>query len=536
MGVRDWLVGKTLTPSGILIAALGFLLTRFTLTLAAGDDPVTFLLVGLGPLAVGLSVSIAGVALAVGAFPPKYVRTVALWTVLGTGAMGVLVALTLYGQPPTEMSMAAVSRETYLSNFLIGGYVGGMLTGVYAARNERRRRAERAQAKRLAVLNHLVRDTALNAITSIRGRLGTIRTGDEDQRASAVAVIEDRTAALADDVDEIRRLSRGASAGATRLERIDLVACLERAVPAVSEQFPEADVALQTGEEAAFVWATETVEDAVEMIVEDAVERHPDSAPTIELSVQRGGRVHRVQIADDGPALPAEQRSLLADDGDDASVDPTGGFGLQVAELLIESYRGDLSAAVTDAGTTITVELAAADTARTPAAVDVEGLLSRGVTADRLALVAGGSVLAGVSMGLAATVLTGAVPVIGALYGVADPLVGWVTHLFHSLVFGLFYAGLLTAVPVRFDRGHAGRIAVALIWGAGLWLVAAGVVMPVWLNLVGVSTTVPMLGAGSLVSHLLWGAVLGATYSVGREWLDARADDEPVLDGAATPP
>jgi signal transduction histidine kinase len=536
MGVRDRTVVQKLTPSGLLIAAIAFLLTRFTVTLAAGDDPVTFLLVGLGPLAVGLSVSIAGVALAVGAFPPTYVRTVALWTVLGTGSMGVLVALTLYGRPPAEMPMAAVSRETYLANFMIGGCVGGTLTGVYAARNERRRRAERAQAKRLAVLNHLVRDTALTAITAIRGRLATIRSGDEDARAAAVEVIEDRTATLADDVDEIRRLSRGAGAGATRLQRVDLVACLERSVAAVAEQFPEADLRLRAADGDAFVWATETVEDAFEMILEDAIERHPEAAPTVDLAVESAGGAHRVVIADDGPPLSAEQRSLLADESDDATVDPTGGFGLQVAALLVESYRGDLSATVTDAGTTITVELGAAEAGRTAATVDVEGLLSRGLTADRLALVAGCSLLAGLVMGLVADALTGAVPVIGALYGVADPLVGWVTHIFHSLVFGLFYAGLLAAARARLDRGHAGRIAVALVWASALWFFAAGIVMPIWLGLVGVTAPVPMLAPSALLTHLLWGAFLGTTYSLGREWLDARAEREAVPADAGTPP
>jgi hypothetical protein len=204
--------------------------------------------------------------------------------------------------------------------------------------------------------------------------------------------------------------------------------------------------------------------------------------------------------------------------------------------LLVESYRGDLSATVTDAGTTITVELGAAEAWRTAATVDVEGLLSRGLTADRLALVAGCSLLAGLVMGLVADALTGAVPVIGALYGVADPLVGWVTHIFHTLVFGLFYAGLLSAAPARVDRGHVGRIAVALVWASALWFFAAGIVMPIWLGLVGVTAPVPMLAPSALLTHLLWGALLGATYSLGRAWLAARAEGEAVPAGAGTPP
>lgn len=38
-------------------------------------------------------------------------------------------------------------------------------------------------------------------------------------------------------------------------------------------------------------------------------------------------------------------------------------------------------------------------------------------------------------------------PVIGALYGTESFLVGGLTHQFHSLVFGLIYAGILTVLP-----------------------------------------------------------------------------------------
>ncbi len=45
-------------------------------------------------------------------------------------------------------------------------------------------------------------------------------------------------------------------------------------------------------------------------------------------------------------------------------------------------------------------------------------------------------------------------------------------------------------------------------WGAVLWLVASGLVMPIWLNIVGIATPVPNLSPNSLLAHLLWGTVL----------------------------
>lgn len=522
---------RPLTLSGVVIAGVGFILTRFTVTFAASESLPSFLLVGLTPLVLGLSVAVVGVALAVGEFHPTYVRTVAGWTLAGTLGLGLLVALTVYGRTPEAgMTMATVRNEPYLSNVLIGGCVGGTLIGVYAARNERRRLVQRAQAKRLAVLNHLFRDATLNAITAIRGRLEVARGDDRAAADEALTDIDERAAALATDVEELRHLTRGSDEVATHLEPIDVVESVQSAVADVRERYPAAEIELTGTPDEQYVWASSTVEDAVSMLLESAVDRSEGGDTTVAVRVERvGGRV-RVHVTDRGPPLPAERRRHLAAATEAPVVDPTTEFELQVAELLVESYRGELTADVTDEGTTVTADLAVADTrsASTSAAT------TSGVTVDRLALVVGASLVAGFVMGVATDALAGAVPVIGTLYGVADPVVGWVTHQFHSLVFGLIYAGILTTAPRRLDAGHRGRIAGAVAWSALLWLVAAGVIMPIWLRLVGVPAMVPNLVGWSLFAHLLWGGVLGTVYSVGRERREARRAAEGT-DASAVP-
>lgn len=55
-------------------------------------------------------------------------------------------------------------------------------------------------------------------------------------------------------------------------------------------------------------------------------------------------------------------------------------------------------------------------------------------------------------------------------------------------------------------------------YGALLWFVAAGVVMPLWLRAVGIPAPVPNLGLPSLLNHLFWGVVFGGVYG----WLVGR--------------
>ncbi len=49
-------------------------------------------------------------------------------------------------------------------------------------------------------------------------------------------------------------------------------------------------------------------------------------------------------------------------------------------------------------------------------------------------------------------------------------------------------------------------------WGTVLWLVAAGVVMPIWLQVVGIPSPLPNLPRLGFLSHALWGVILGGTY------------------------
>lgn len=511
---------RDVTLSGLGVAGVGFVLTRFTVTLAAYDDPMTFYLAGLLPLVLGLLLAAFGVALVVGPFDRAFVRTTTVWCLVGAGAMLVLVVLTLLGSN-SGGGTGSVLSTAYLSNFLIGGSVGGTLTGVYAARNERQRSELRWQANRLVTLNRILRHELLNSITAISGYADLLddREGSGGD-ARPVEVIQRRSEYVVDTIEDVQYLTQSARSAGTSLHAVDLVAALEGSVESVRSRHPDADWVVNDAPEAVPVWANAQLEQLFRHLLENAVQHNDEDAPRAEVTVDADDGYAVVRIADDGPGLPERERSILEEGSVTDHDNPSSGFGVNVVRLLVERYQGDVRTTVTDAGTTVEVTLVRADGSTPPGASPTTDR-TYGVAPSKLALSVGAALVAGAAMGAFSQAVSGVIPVIGALYGVADPVVGWITHEFHSVVFGMVFAGLLTVVPDRHADGAIGHVSVAVAWGLFLWAVAAGVVMPIWLGLVGIPAPIPNLGATSLAGHLVWSVTLGSLYYLGSEWSDS---------------
>lgn len=129
------------------------------------------------------------------------------------------------------------------------------------------------------------------------------------------------------------------------------------------------------------------------------------------------------------------------------------------------------------------------------------------------------AMLGGLAGGLAFGILLqmmNMMPVIAALYGMESVAVGWIAHLFHSLAFALVFAAGVARTEYR-NAGIGQITALGAGYGVVLWLVAAAIVMPLWLGALGMDApAIPNLDAASLLGHLIYGVVLGAVFALGR--------------------
>ena len=99
-------------------------------------------------------------------------------------------------------------------------------------------------------------------------------------------------------------------------------------------------------------------------------------------------------------------------------------------------------------------------------------------------------------------------------------MAGWIAHLVHGTVFGVVFAAILTDPMVSAARKTPRRtVFTALVFGLALAVFGAGVLMPMWLEGVGVSDRPPLPNV--TVPLVLWHGVYGVVLGIGFVMLDS---------------
>jgi signal transduction histidine kinase len=487
---------------GFGIATIGFLLTRiFVAETISVNMPLSFLFVSLPPLLIGLGVTVFGVILAVGRFSPTYVRTVTIWCGLGVFGLVLLLIATQFRSILAEgMGTTLGDAELLVGNLLLGGAVGGLLLGDRSAANARKRRKLKRTANRAAFVNRLLRHDVLNAAAIIEGHADLL--AETPTRTESVTAIDNAAATIKHTITDVGRI---ASPNEERtLSSVPLAKTLTTTVDELRSTYPDQPIRVDTVSEELTVVADDRLDIVLTELIDNAVVHGGDP---VTISVATTPQSVAISVVDNGTGLPETQRALLTSGAFPEYDDPTAGFGLQAVRLLVERYGGRISV---DGGA-VEDGMAHRITVRLPRH-RVSGSLTETTAISRSAVVrsAVAGVVAGVCMGGFLQLTAGTLPIIGALYGVSHVGIGWITHLFHSVIFALLFATGLGYSDWEPPVSPLARVSAAgLGWGVVLWLVAAGFIMPAWLLLLDQPAVLPNLTLTGFVAHLLWGLTLG---------------------------
>jgi hypothetical protein len=291
-------------------------------------------------------------------------------------------------------------------------------------------------------------------------------------------------------------LIRSLDQTAVSLTSVDLATTVREC----SGRFPDDATVTVNVPDSAPVRADDHLETVITELVGGALERASKREATVTVSLEE--TTVDVSVTAPGRWLNETARSTLLEgiqDYDSPDID----YGIPITRLLVAQYGGTID--IVDDKTSTTVVVTLPRTSEQAPKNNLPGVRSESL---RNAAVAG--VMAGVAMGLILQTFTGELGIIGALYGIQTNVVGWITHLFHSVVFGTVFVAAATVDTLNhFAETLSGTVTLGILYGMLLWLVAAGIVMGVWLNLVGIPASIPNLGIMSLISHTVWGALVG---------------------------
>ncbi|MFB6177679.1 MAG: ATP-binding protein [Halobaculum sp.] len=269
-----------------------------------------------------------GIMLAGSRYPVEDRQTATVFGVGGsltfTLAMGATILIrTLEGRQISEW-------EFLVFTSLGAGYLSGVVGGIYRIRAREETREMRRTRDALAFVNGMLRHDVRNDANVIAGYAGAI-----DADTETTEVVRERAETVVQRTEQARAVAETV-AGDADPDPIDPVAMIEDAVGSARTTFTRATFEVESSG-GLTVRANEAFRPALDNLIENAVEHHDRSDPTIRVTAEQAGESVRIRVIDDGPGIPeSEVGTLFEHDG------PGTAKGLHVVETIVDGLDGTI--------------------------------------------------------------------------------------------------------------------------------------------------------------------------------------------------
>lgn len=197
----------------------------------------------------------------------------------------------------------------------------------------------RSHEERLAVLNRVLRHNVRNELTVVLGHLEGIaeRLPDDPsvetarKHARRVVDLSEQTREVVETLDRERR----------EPARIDASRVVERVADRFRDAYPAAEIGCDAEPTRAVVATRDILEVAVVNLVENAIEHNDSEDPSVRIECEPDGDRVRISVADDGPGIPATERSVLVE-GNETPLHHGSGLGLWLVHWIVTTSGGEL--------------------------------------------------------------------------------------------------------------------------------------------------------------------------------------------------
>jgi len=324
--------------AAISLTGAALLLPNLAPSLVAGQPAVGLGLAALGTV-VCLGLTAAGVLLYRSGFSTPNAVRIAAWNFLGLVVLGgVLLAHAVYRGGPGAVRTADALAT---GNVLAISAAAHVIIGVHDARRVRAEQLAREREK-FAVLSRVLRHNLRNDATVLIGQSERLATELDGSLADAAELLHSRSEEVGDLATKTKVMVEALDRRSTPNARVNVHDVAADAVETVRERLVETDdvdISLDVPRNL-WIWADDSVETALAELVENAVEH---GGSDVRVGATDGDGVVHIDVADDGPGIPDDERAILSGDSEITQLKHGSGLGLWVARSVAEAADGELT-------------------------------------------------------------------------------------------------------------------------------------------------------------------------------------------------
>ncbi|WP_049983266.1 PAS domain S-box protein [Halorubrum sp. BV1] len=235
----------------------------------------------------------------------------------------------------------------------------GHVEGVVATMRDLTEQVEREQ--HLTSLDRMLRHNIQNELNLILGHAEMIDDQASDKIAELSATIEESADRILEQANKEREIVELLSdpADPTHLNLADVVGTV---VDQVRGEHPDAKISVEVPTDLQILSIPE-VQRAIEELVKNAVIHSDDRPPQVRITVTKHEATVEIQVADDGPGIPPNERRVITGDSEIDDVTHSSGMGLWLVKRIVSRIDGDIQfEELADSGSVVTLLLPFYDT------------------------------------------------------------------------------------------------------------------------------------------------------------------------------
>lgn len=210
--------------------------------------------------------------------------------------------------------------------------------------------------RHLDVLQRVLRHNLRNDLNLVLGMAELLLDTATDSRTTEAAMTIKETAEGLSRLSEEAKIVDRVLGESTTLEPIELQPIASGIATEYRDQFDTAAITVDIPEAVA-VSADERLRVLLRSLIDNAVVHNDSSKPTVEVRTTTTESTVALEVADNGPGIPHDERAVVTGKTDITPLNHGSGLGLWLVRWITDSYGGRLEIEITDSGSIVCVFL-----------------------------------------------------------------------------------------------------------------------------------------------------------------------------------